>query len=404
MKSEKLRRAIGGIDADLIEAADLIVSPASAAPVRRRIPRVALIAAVLAIVLSFGAVAYYVVTHPKTAALIEAGPMTNGRIPVTVDETGMQIIDNAAIDLNLSQTSNGTTVTVDSVMGFRDPTSSMLYLTLTITPPEGYEFPEDMKDWCFQMPRIAAVPDDIELGRAESTIKNPDGTASMLMLFFPNGDLNHHSLHLDLEGFGMASKETYHEIAEGIRTIELPGNWIFHFDLPELPETQEISFDAQAVKEAGLPMTALRLNSFGGVAELEPQDVSQLRTLRETYGDQLKTDFPTLDFDRMDDAEFDALCAGGDVEGFLTEAEFAHLHELLCAMPAFFVDFDRPKTVTLEYPDGSTYTVSYGTCGDNLWIDWAEDGTPYCQIAFPNPQPISQATAIVINGIRIPLK
>lgn len=106
----------------------------------------------------------------------------------------------------------------------------------------------------------------------------------------------------------------------------------------------------------------------------------------------------------MDDDEFDALCAGGDVEGFLTEAEFAHLQELLYAMPAFDQDFARPEVVTLEYPDGSEYTVSFGEYGDNLCIDWDEDGTPYCRIVFTNPQPLSHATAIVINGVRIPLK
>lgn len=402
MKSEKLRRAIGGIDADLIEAADLTVSPASAAPLRR-IPRVALIAAVLAAVLSLSVMAY-AIARANSVRLMETGPLTNGRIPVTVDETGRQIVDSSAIELNLSQSSNGTTVTVDSVMGFRDPTSSMLYLTLTITPPEGYEFPEDMKDWCFETSRIAAVPDDILMGRMESTVKNPDGTASMLMLFMPNGDPENHGLHLDLENFGRASKETYHEIFEGIRTIELEGNWIFNFDLPALPETQEIRFDAAACKAAGLPMTALRLNSFGGVALLEQQEISQLRTFRETYGDQLRTDFPNVDFAQMDDAEFDALCAGGDVEGFLTEAEFAHLQELLYAMPAYDLDFLHPTVFTLEYPDGTEYTVSFGEYGDNLWIDWDETGTPYCQIAFPNPQPISQVTAIVINGVRIPLK
>ena len=403
MKNEKLRRAIGGIDADLIEAADQNNSRTGKAFVHRRIPRAALIAVLLAAVLSLSVMAYEIV-HANVVRLMEAGAMTNGRVPVTIDETGRQIIDSSAIGLNLSQTSNDTTVTIDSAMGFRDLSSSMLYLTLRITPPEGYAFPEDMKDWCFETARIAAVPDDIQMGRVESTIKNPDGSASMLMLFLPNGDLENHSLHMDLEGFGMASKETYHEIFEGARTIELPGNWTFNFTVPTLPETQEIPFDAASVKEAGLPMTALRLNSFGGVAVLEKQELSRLRAFRETYGAQLKADFPTVDFDLMDDAEFTAICAGGDLDGFLTEAEFTHLQSLLDAMPRLDSDLACPKDLTLEYPDGSKYTVSFGETGDNLWINWDDDRTPYCQIVFTNPQPISNANAVVINGIRIPLK
>lgn len=406
MKTYDLLHALGELDDETVLAAHTVSAvpqKTAAIPIHKRIPAAALIAAVLAVLMSLGAVAYYVISHPKTVALMEAGPLTNGRLPVTVDETGQQIIDNTAIELNLSQTSNGTTVTVDSAMGFRDTTSSMLYLTLTITPPEGFEFPEDMADWCFFIPRITAVPDDIELGRVESTVKNPDGTASMLMLFLPNGDLKNHSLRLSLEGFGIASKETVHELFDGTRTIELPGLWEFTIELPELPETQEIAFDAAAVKAAGLPLTALRLNSFGGVAVLEQQDTSRLRTFRKTYGAQLKTDFPTVDFEHMDDAEFDALCASGDLDGFLTKEEFAHLQALLYEMTPFYMDFARPEVVTLEYPDGSEYTVSFGEYGDNLWIDWEQDGTPYCQIVFTNPQPISQVTAIIINGIRIPL-
>ena len=59
--------------------------------------------------------------------------------------------------------------------------------------------------------------------------------------------------------------------------------------------------------------------------------------------------------------------------------------------------------MTLEYPDGADYTVSFGVYGDNLWVNWDEQGNFYCEIVFSNPQPISQATAIVIDGVRIPL-
>ncbi len=398
MKPHDLIEALGSLDDETVLAAH----EAQPVPVRRRIPRAALIAAILAALLSLSAMAYYAITHANTVKLMEAGPMSNGRVQVTIDENGQKIIDDAAIDLGICQTSNGTTVTVDSIMGFEDPTGSMLYLTFTVTPPEGFEFPEDMAYWCFWNVRTAAVPDDILVPRAESTVRNPDGTASVLWMIFPSGETAGHKLHIAFEGFGMASKEVCADLYAGTRTIELPGQWEFELDLPTLPQTQDISFNADAVKEAGLPMTALRLNSFGGIVELEKQELSQLKLFRETYGEQLKTDFPTVDFERMDDAEFLALLESGDRDGFLTEDEFAHLNQLLRALPP--VDFVKPESVTLEYPDGTEYTVSYGTYGDNLWIDLDDDGEPYCSIAFLNPQPISQATAIVINGIRIPLQ
>ena len=399
MKSFDLLNAMGELDEETVLSAR--ETPAKTAPARRRIPRAALIAAVLAAILSLSAVAYYAISHRNTAALMEAGPQTSGRVQVVIDETGQSIIDDAAVDLSLTQTSNGTSVTAESLMGFTDPTQSLVYLTFTVTPPEGYEFPDDMSYWCFWNIRYAAVPDDIQLPRAEATVKNPDGTASVLWMISPTGATAGHRLHIELGGFGMASKEVCADLYSGARTIELPGSWVFDFEIPELPATQEVTFDAAACKAAGLPITALRLNSFGGIAELEPQELSQRKAFCEMYGERLKEDFPTVDFDRMDDAEFDALCKNGVTDGFLTEAEFAKLQDLLDGLPPF--DFVHPTEVTLEYPDGADYTVSFGEYGDNLLFNWTEQGNLYCEIVFSNPQPISQATAIVIDGVRIPL-
>lgn len=402
MKTTDLIDAFGALDDETVLAAHK--KSEKTISLHRRIQRAALIAAALVMLLSLGALAYYVASHANTAALMEAGPMSNGHIRPEIDEAGMAIIDSSAIDLGLSQTSNDTTITLDSMMGYADPKESVLYLTFTVTPPEGFAFPEDMKDWCFWDMRWTSVPDDLQIPYAASTVKNPDGTASVLWLMMPMGDPSGHRLHIEIGGFGMASKEVCEDLYMGTREIELPGEWVFDLELPELPATQEIAFDAAALKEAGLPMTALRLNSFGGIAELEKQEVSQLKLFRETYGEQLKADFPTVDFAHMDDAEFNALCMTGDIDGSLTEEEFAHLQQLLYSLPPVDQSIKRPETVTLEYPDGTEYTVSFGEYGDNLWINWDEQGLPYCQILFLNPQPLSEASAIVINGIRIPLK
>lgn len=400
MKPHDLIEALGALDDEIVLAAH----EAQPVPVRRRIPRGVLIAAVVTVLLSLSALAYYAISHANTVALLETNPRTDSPVEVHVDETGQKIIDDNAIDLGISQISNGTTVTVNSIMGYRDPMESMLYLTFTIMPPEGFSFPEDMSYWCFWNVRYTAVPDDIQVPRTEAAVKNPDGTASVLWMLSPMGDISGHKLHIAFEGFGAASKEVCEDLYMGRRTIDLPGSWEFDLDVPEMPETQTIAFDSAAVKGAGLPMTALRLSPFGGVAELEKQELSPLKQFRETYGEQLKTDFPTIDFGRMDDAEFLALLESGDTDGFLTEEEYAHLNELIGSLQPWFLAFARPETLTLEYPDGTEYTVSYGTYGDNLWINWDDDGVPYCSIAFLNPQPISQATAIVINGIRIPLQ
>lgn len=345
MKSDIIRRAIGGIDADLVEAADRAV-PAGrkrAASSHFRISRAVLIAAVLAVLLSLGAVAYYVISHENTAALLQKNPFAEGELQPELDETGRQILDVAAVDLGISQTSNGTTITLDSLMGYRDERESLYYLTFTVTPPEGYEFPDNMKYWCFWNDRFTLNPDDIVLPRAASTVKNPDGTASVLWALMPQGDPSGHSLHVEIGGFGTADKEVVASLYDGSRQIELPGHWSFEFELPTLPETREIKLDAAALKESGLPVTELRLNEFGGLLWLD-------RNIMEAAG------------------------KGDHLESF-----------------------------TLEYPDGTEYSVSFGEYGSNLWPNVDEQGNVFTRIVFLNPQPIQEASAVVIDGVRIPL-
>lgn len=345
MKSDIIRRAIGGIDADLVEAADRAV-PAGrkrAASSHFRISRAVLIAAALTVLLSLGAVAYQLISHANTAALLQKNPFSEGNVQPPVDETGMQIMNNSAIDLGLSQTSNGTTISVDSLMGFTDPTHSLYYLTFTVTPPEGYEFPDNMKYWCFWDERFKLVPEDIDIVYAASTVKNPDGTASVLWALDPLGDPSGHKLHVEIGGFGTADKEVVASLYDGSRQIELPGHWSFEFELPTLPETREIKLDAAALKESGLPVTELRLNEFGGLLWLD-------RNIMEAAG------------------------KGDHLESF-----------------------------TLEYPDGTEYSVSFGEYGNNLWPDYDEQGQLFNLIVFLNPQPIENACAIVIDGVRIPI-
>ena len=402
MKTDDLIDALGALDQETVLAA----RERPPIPLRRRIPRISLIAAVLALVLSLSAWAYYAVSHPKTAALMEEGPMTGGSVRPEIDETGQSIIDSAAIDLNLSQTSNGTGVTLDSLMGYNDPKQSLLYLTFTITPPEGFVFPEDMTDWCFWKNRFVSVPEDLNFPYAASTVKNPDGTASVLWMAMPfGGELEGHRLHLELDGFGTASKEGVASLFDGSRQIELPGHWAFDFELPVLPETQEIALDAAALEEAGLMVSALRLTDFGGVAELDARDDRGLWEFVQAYGAELQTHyFPEVDFEHLSEAEFAELCENGSIDGCMTEEQFSELQMLRLSLPPADGDRGRPKDVTLEYPDGTTYTVSFEALGDNLWINWDEQGVPYCQIVFSNPQPLSKATAVLINGVRIPLQ
>ena len=343
MNQNRLYRAMGDIDEDLIEAADRmpLTRQTRVIPARRRLARGTLIAAVLVLLLSLGAGAYYVISHQNTASLMEAGPMSNGGLQPQINEAGMQIIDASAIDLGLRLEDNGTVISVDSAMGFEDPTQSLLYLSFTVTPPAGYEFPEDMKHWCFWDEHFVLEPDDIPISCASSAVRNPDGSAGVLWVLMPQGNTAGHRLHIEIGGFGTADKELAASLYDGSREIELPGHWEFDLELPALPKTREISLDAAALREAGLPVTALRLNEFGGIAETDQQQ---------------------------------------NPEPW------------------------QPRELCLVYPNGSEYKLSFGRYGDNLWLNVDEQGRLFSQILFLNPQPIWEASELILDGVHIPLK
>ena len=368
-------------------------------PMRRRIPRAALIAAILVIALSLG-VAAYAITHAKTVRLMAAGPRTGGRETVAINETGQQLIDNASVDYDISCTDHGTTVTLDSVMGFADETKSLVYLTLTITPPEGFAFPDDMTDWGFW--GSSHLDTGVTGGGSSVAVKNDDGTASYMLMWITNEDMRTLDARLRLGGgenggFGISSKENAPALYDGSRQIELPGSWEFDLGRIELAPTQEISLDRQALADAGLPLKSLHLTSFGGIVLMDNPHVrdAQIDRLRETYPEELAALFPELDWAAMTEADLEALVTGEDTP----EDARLRLMDLLAWLPP--VDYNGLKTLTVEYPDGSSYTAE----GPNVvWEDFEQNGDLSFTVVFFNPQPISQASAVVINGIRIPLQ
>lgn len=397
MKTYDILNALGELEDDtLLNAHELPAKPVS---VRRRIPAGALIAAVLAVLLSLGAVAY-AIAHVNTVRLMHAGPSTGGREAVSIDETAQQLIDNESVDYGISQTSQGTTVTLDSVMGFTDETKSLLYITLTVTPPEGFAFPDDMTDWGFW--GNFHLDADVSGSGSEVAVKNDDGTASCMLMWISNANLSAKNAALklgglDSGGFGNISKENARLLNDGIRQIELPGNWEFDLGRIELPPTQEIALNEDVLSAAGLPLKSLHLTSFGGIALMGSPHVQDAMVARlwASFPEELCALFPAVDWAALTDEDFEALWDSDDT----TDDQRLRLMDLMALLPP--VDYGGPETFTLEYPDGSSYTVE---APNNLWVDFEENGDLSFTVLFLSPQPISRASAIVINDIRIPLK
>lgn len=382
----------------------------------RRFPRAALIAAVLAVVLCLGAVAYYVASHANTVSLMEAGPMSGGRTGVEIDETAAQVIDAQSVDYNLSVTANGTTVTLESLMGYSTETDSLLYLTFTLTPPAGTVFPEDVSEYGFvnefySFPFDAQeTPWEIPAGGGSGVaVRNADGSVSVMLMRFFAGPVENAPLTLTLEDFALVGKSAADAALERQQQERITGEaaetpapllegvWVFELGRIHLPAQQAVTLDGAALEAAGFPYHSLTLTPFGGKITMDDTAPSVLDRLRTEFPAELAALNPAVDWAAMTEDEFAALLEEGSG---LTDDEDYRLR--LCEMLGWLEpwDYGGPSSFTIEYPDGAACTVE---APNQIWQDVEQTGEIRFQILFPVPQNIEQATALVINETRIPL-
>lgn len=415
MKTIDLIDAIGPLDDEIV----LTAHEKSAKPTSlfRRLPRAALIAAVLVMLLSISALAC-VIAYANSVRLMEAGPMSGGKHTVEIGDAAVQVIENQSIAYGQSVTDNGTTVTLESVMGYSTQTDSLLYLTLTVTPPEGTQLPEDVSEYGFVNEHIAfpfdvanETPWDIP-GRGGSSVavKNPDGTVSVMLMRFFGGPVEGARLHLTLENFDLCGKAAaqaafarwQEEKCTGIPAEApvplLEGVWEFDLGRLQLPAQQKRTLDKAALEAAGFPYNTLELNPFGGKITRDDDAPSTLERLRQEFPDELRELLPEVDWDNLSEDEFEVMM---EEASRLVDGEDARLRlmDMLGWLEPW--DYGGPTSFTLEYPDGTSYTVEAPL---QIWESVESNGEIAFQILFAEPQPISDAATIVINGTRIPLK
>lgn len=345
---------------------------------RKRIRTWTLVAAALVVLFGITAGAYYI-THEKTVALMETGPNSGGRQTVALEEENAQVIDGAAMDYGITVTDNGTAVTLESVMGSRSEKLSIVYLTLTVSPPEGTTLPEILQDWGFLnwSPKLSAG--GLGADGSQTVAVQEDGTVGVMLMYLYRGDVGGQAMELTLEDFGCVGKEARAALEAGTSSMELSGKWSFSIDRLTLEDAKTLTPDPALFAKAKAVPTEITLSEFGCAVSMEGGMITD--DLTDAL-EEIQDKYPDLDWANMSLEQLQGILA----EGVFTEAETELLEEIMACTP-------EPFTVQIRYMDGSVYAEA--TCLGS------GKGTTY--FLFEAPQNLSQAQELIINGVEIPL-
>lgn len=354
---------------------------------RRFHKRGLLIAAAVAAALSITVMAGIAAHHRNSVELMESGPLSGGYHPVTLTEDSADVIERLSVDYNLSAEDQGTTVTLDSVMGMHTADFSIVYLTFTILPPEGTELPEDLQPWGFH--ELTAQLTDQDFPGVESSqtaLRNEDGSIGVMFQFFYRRDVDGVGLNLHLSGFGDISKESAHALFDGTRMIELPGTWDFAIDELRLGTARVLSVDPELFLGTSLSVRSTALSEFGGTLTFSSDTEAWLGVLMKLHLEELQQIAPDVSWEDMTYADFDALYAAGG----LSVEQFKEIDAVL---NGFNTD---DGMVELIYPDGRRYAARSMIYGQETGM--------LDRFVFEAPQDVSKASALSVGGIEIPLK
>lgn len=371
--------------------------------------RVLMIAIAATLILSVTASAVYYLTHTREAALMEAGPLDGGLFSTTLDDRSKEVVDNSAVDYAMIQTSNGTTVTLDSIMGFHSTDYSVAYVTVSIALPSGINTEVDVEACGFQWMELQPSASEQLLAgdAAQVAVQTDENTVSVMFAFsFRYHDVTDIPVTLTLENFNTGSQE-------------ISGTWVFEIDALVLSSLNTISFDQDCFAEMPFEISDIQLSNFGGTITMQGyQELAAYhfqKIVREQYGDL------NLPWDKLK-PDYSALKALYDSED-LTEPQYQKLLGLLND------DSIWRLNIWVEYADGRTYSESkdFGilfdeqiaaqrrlTAVQNGEITEEEadklaaqetnnENSGIIPFAFLAPQDISSAEYLVIEGVKIPL-
>lgn len=303
--------------------------------VKRRRGRVLLTVAAALAALSLTAGAVYVATRAGTRELMEAGPLTGGFQPQEISETSAAVIDEAQKDMALQSTSGGTTVTLDSIMGFATDQLSVLYLTMNVACPEGTDLCCDADCLRFVDRHIEFEPELLSSGSGSTVaLGNDDGTYSVMLMYEVEGNLSGRTVTLELSDFtGVCDEEDLMQLFHGTLEPAVVGDWSFTFE-PELDVPDEVEFDAALFKGAAFEPKSIQLCELGGAVTCVDDSV----LLQE---------------------------------------------------------------VAVEFADGTVYEGTFRSFGE--FNEQTGERHFTCGFVFEAPQDLTNATALIVDGVRVPL-
>ena len=382
----------------------------------RRAPRMALIAVAAMLALSITVGAACIISHENTKRLIEAGPYND---PVEVDQRSYQVIDTTSRDYGLVCQDNGTTVTLDSIMGAYSDYLSIAYLTLTVQPAEGTEITAEVSELGFggyPMPKYEK--DGLSRGADGSTtvIRNEDGTYNVMLMAIYDGNVNGEEMTLNLEGFGDVSKDNADYLAAG-GAMELPGQWQFQFEM-QLDATNCLALEESLFGDTQIAVSEVTMSSFGGTAIVAGyqtlMEEKYLALAKEKYG-ALELNWEQVSI--LDPSYLENLYT----EGKLTLEEFQGFLSLGNDPKA--EDGSIHFQIALEYADGTVYKanttlgaepLAHATGAREEMAEQTGEATleaaageyedvMLMPFIFDAPQSISEAKYLIIEGVKIPL-
>jgi hypothetical protein len=355
----------------------------------RRVPVLVLVAALVAM-LSISAGAAYYIGHEKTANLVASGISTGGAEAVELDDTAREVIDTASQDYGMTVTDSGASVTLDSIMGFHAEDMSVLYITLTIQPPEGTQFTADIQACGFLERTTQLTTEALGGSSYQSALWNEDGTISAMLLHIYQGDVGDCGMTLHLGGFGNVSKAVIGDLYSGAREIEVPGDWEFQIDSLNLDTPITLSVDASLFQDSDLSPASITLSSFGGMLTLHNTAGDISTTMLRAHQEELRALLPDQDLDNITWSQITSLYESGAI----SQEEMDEIDNIIGEV----TDINVASTLQLIYPDGSVYPADA-----TVWSGVNAYGQFQTMFQFAVPQDVSQAEYLSLDGVIIPI-
>jgi len=247
------------------------------------------------------------VFHAGTLDLFRSENVSGVPGPVEITDRQAEAIHTLEQSVGVTSQDNGTSVTLNSVLGCALEERSIICAVLTIVPQEALNVPqEDASSLSFfDINLLKEDGERVGFNGGTTTLLNDDGTCSLMLRMVTGENLDGQNLTLEFEDFGINTKETIGAYLDGTAQPEVSGSWSVTFPL-KLESAREIEIPEGRLLLSTLGAQLIRANYHYGMLRVEMTDGSSFEVAPGPVG---------ADEDNVFDAVFlfDAPVALGDV-------------------------------------------------------------------------------------------